>query len=254
MQHAANKSERSGRFRVVSWNMGRRSNKDEQWRYLLDELDPDLAVLQEVRQPPTWIADRGGAFIIAEKVPGSGRGTAIYARRPPLERIPLQNGGGYFAATRLRLPGGRTGSALSVHAPTDTKLIGSSLARYLRAVFDSLASDLDDFRGRSFVGGDFNISRAIDKAYKFRPDEIRSHEGFLVWLEKEHNLVECCCANGEKRSFYRRGRAHPDYQNDHLFVSRRLASARSSCEVLDWDEDGLSDHAPVVGDFATASF
>jgi hypothetical protein len=140
-----------------------------------------------------------------------------------------------------------------VHAPTDTKLIGSSLARYLRPVFDSLASDLNHFRGWCFVGGDFNISRAIDTAYKFRPNDTRSHEGFLAWLEKEHNLVECCCANGEKRSFFRRGPAHPDYQNDHLFVSRLLAELRGPCTVLDWDVGGLSDHAPVVGVFAVAA-
>jgi hypothetical protein len=190
---------------------------------------------------------------MAEKVPGSTRGSAIYVRQPPLKQILLPNHDGYFAAARVRLPGGRTGTALSVHAPTDTKLIGSSLARYLRPVFDSLASDLNHFRGWCFVGGDFNISRAIDTAYKFRPNDTRSHEGFLAWLEKEHNLVECCCANGEKRSFFRRGPAHPDYQNDHLFVSRLLAELRGPCTVLDWDVGGLSDHKPVVGVFAVAA-
>jgi hypothetical protein len=54
-----------------------------QWRFLLDELDPDLALLQEVRQPPAWVAERGGNFLLAEKTPGCG--TAIYSRaRSPL--------------------------------------------------------------------------------------------------------------------------------------------------------------------------
>jgi hypothetical protein len=68
-------------------------------------------------------------------------------------------------------------------------------------------------------------------------------------------LIECCCANGEKRSFYRKGRAHADYQNDHLFVSRKLAvSLKVPAEVLDWEIGGISDHAPVIGVVATTSF
>jgi endonuclease/exonuclease/phosphatase family metal-dependent hydrolase len=238
-------------YRVVSWNLNHGSNRDEQWRYLLDELDPDLALLQEVRQPPAWVAERGGAFVMAEKVPGSDRGTAIYVRKPTLTQILLQNRGGYFAAARLRLPGGRTGTALSVHAPTDTKLIGSSLTRYLRPVFDSLAAELSYFRGRCFVGGDFNLSRGFDASYRLSGH--RSHEGFFAWLDSEHGLVECCCAEGEKRSLYRRGRAHADYQLDHLFVSRGLAESRRYCTVRDWSVGGLSDHAPVVGVFSVAS-
>jgi endonuclease/exonuclease/phosphatase family metal-dependent hydrolase len=242
---------RTDHYRVVSWNLNHGVSQDEQWRYLLDELDPDLALLQEVRRPPAWVADRGGAFVMAKKVPGSGRGTAIYVRQPSLKPILLQNQDGYLAAARVRLPGGRTGTALSVHAPTDTKLIGSSLTRYLRPVFDSLASELNHFCGRCFVGGDFNLSRGFDTSYRLSGD--RSHEGFFAWLDSAHSLVECCCADGEKRSLYRRGRAHPHYQLDHLFVSRRLANSRGACAVRDWSVGGLSDHAPVVGVFAVAA-
>jgi exonuclease III len=246
---------RAEQYRVVSWNLNHGGNKDAQWRFLLDKLDPDLALLQEVSRPPTWVADLGGALVMAEKAPGSGRGSAIYVRQPPLKRILLQNQDGYFAATGLRLPGGRAAIALSVHGRTDKNRPGGYyyLADYLRSEFNSLASQLKGFRGRCFVGGDFNISRGIDAQYKYRPDESRSHEGFLAWLEDEHNLIESCCASGEKRSFYRNGRPHADYQNDHLFVSRRLTQAQDTCEVLDWEVGGLSDHAPVVGVFATAS-
>lgn len=191
------------------------------------------------------------ASAAAEKVPGSGRGTAIYVRQPSLKPILLQNQDGYLAAARVPLPGGRSGTALSVHAPTDTKLIGSSLTRYLRPVFDSLASELSHFRGRCFVGGDFNLSRGFDTSYRLSGD--RSHEGFFAWLDSEHSLVECCCADGEKRSLYRGGRAHPHYQLDHLFVSRGLADSRGACTVRDWSVGSLSDHAPVVGVFAVAS-
>jgi exonuclease III len=250
--HMANRAEQ---YRVVSWNLNHGRKRDEQWSFLLDELDPDLALLQEVRQPPTWVADRGGAFVMAEKAPGSDRGTAIYMRQPPLKPILLQNQDGYFAAARLRLPGGRAGIALSVHGRTDKNRPGGYyyLADYLRSEFNSLASQLKGFRGRCLVGGDFNVSRGIDAQYRYSPDESRSHEGFLAWLVREHNLVECCCASGEKRSIYRKGRPHADYQNDHLLVSRGLAQSICTCNVLDWTVGGLSDHAPVVGVFAAAS-
>jgi exonuclease III len=243
-------------YRVVSWNLNYGSKTDEQWTFLLDELDPDLALLQEVKQPPTWVAERAGAFVATETAPGSGRGSAIYVRQPPLKQIPLQDRDGYFAAARLRLPGGRAAVALSVHGRTDKNRPGGYyyLADYLRNEFASLASPLNNFRDRCFIGGDFNLSRGIDAQYKYRSDQTRSHEGFFAWLEQEHNLVECCCANGgERRSLYRKGPVHADYQLDHLFVSRRLAHSRDTCNVLDWAVGGLSDHAPVVSVFAADS-
>jgi exonuclease III len=250
------RTSRAEQFRVVSWNLNHGSKSDEQWRFLLDDLDADLALLQEVRHPPTWVTERGGAFVTAEKVPGSGRGTAIYVRQPPLKQVLLQSADGYFAAARLRLPGGRAGVALSVHGRTDKSRPGGFyyLTEYLRREFDSLASQLSNFRGRCFVGGDFNLSRGLDTQYRYRSGESRSHEGFFAWLEQEHNLIECCCANGEKRSLYRKGPVHADYQNDHLFVSRMLSgSLRGDAAVLDWEVGGLSDHAPVVGIFTAAS-
>jgi exonuclease III len=247
--------ERAEQYRVVSWNLGARSNRDEQWRFLLDELDPDLALLQEVKLPPSWVAERGGALVAAETAPGSGRGSAIYVRQPPLKQISLQDQDGYFVAARLQLPGGQAAIALTVHGRTDAKRPGGYyyLAEYLRPEFDSLASQLNDFRGRCFVGGDFNLSRGFDVQYKYRSDETRSHEGFFAWLEQEHKLIECCCATGERRSLYRNGPTHADYQLDHLFVSRRLAHSRHTSNVLDWAVGGISDHAPVVGVFAAAS-
>jgi endonuclease/exonuclease/phosphatase family metal-dependent hydrolase len=242
-------------YRVVSWNLNHGAKRDEQWRFLLEQLDPDLAVLQEARLPPPWVAERGGALVFAPKAPGSGRGTAIYVRRPPLRPIRLANQDGYFAAARLRLPGGRPALALSVHGRTDRSRPGGHyyLTNYLRPEFDALASQLNNFRGRCFVGGDFNLSRGLDEAYGYRLEQPRSHGGFFSWLERKHNLIECCCTAGEKRSLYRKGPRHPDYQLDHLFVSRTLAGSRGSCKVLDWELDGLSDHAPVVADFSAAS-
>jgi exonuclease III len=242
-------------FRVVSWNLGARRKSEEQWRFLLDELKPDLALLQEVKQPPAWVAERGGAFLATETAPGSGRGSAIYVRQPPLKQISLQDRAGYFVAARLHLPGGRAATALSAHGRTDAKRPGGYyyLADYLRPEFDSLATQLNGFRGKCFVGGDFNLSRGFDAQYRYRSDETRSHEGFFAWLEQEHNLIECCCTEGESRSLYRKGPAHADYQLDHLFVSRGLADSRDTCNVLDWAVGGLSDHAPVVGVFAGVS-
>jgi hypothetical protein len=46
---------------------------------------------------------------MAEKVPGSTRGSAIYVRQPPLKQILLPNHDGYFAAARVQLPGRANG-------------------------------------------------------------------------------------------------------------------------------------------------
>jgi hypothetical protein len=41
---------------VVAWNMGRRDHAAA-WRYLLDHLTPDLALLQETSPPPVLVGD-----------------------------------------------------------------------------------------------------------------------------------------------------------------------------------------------------
>jgi exonuclease III len=240
-------------YRVVCWNMaGRRS--DEQWRFLLDDLDPDLALLQEVKRPPNWVAERGGALVRSETTPASGWGSAIYVREGPLEQIHLEQHDGYFVAARLQLPGARPGLALSVHGRTDKARPGGGtlLAPYMKRALDFVAPRLDDFRVECFVGGDFNLSREMDRAYGTKSDHPGHHGTFFDELAAQRDLVDCCrrFSTSEKRSLYRNGRAHPDYQLDHLFASREFARSLNSCEVLDWQLGGLSDHAPVLGVFA----
>jgi hypothetical protein len=258
----ANGNLRAEQFRVVCWNMDRNGLKvrDQQWRYLLDELDPDIALLQEVKQPPEWVLARGGALVTPDPAPARGHASAVYVRRPPLERIDLDpyvpgHLQGYFVAAHVQLPGGSSGVALSVHGPTTGRPPGF-LAPYIEQAFEAFAPALSDFRS-CLVGGDFNLSRLMDAQYKYGTDHPACHGAFFDRFASSRDLVDCrrLLHVNEKRSLYRRGPAHPDYQLDHLLASRAFVDSVSldECDIVDWVVGGLSDHAPLVATFGLSA-
>ncbi len=71
-------------MRIVSWNMGcfgSGATKDEAWRWLLDELKPDIALLQEC-VVPDWVREPYQALFS----PALQRwGTAVVTRELPIK-------------------------------------------------------------------------------------------------------------------------------------------------------------------------
>ena len=72
-------------MKVVTWNMGywgHASAHDAAWHWLLDELSPDIALLQECR-PPDWVSESGRRVLFDPAYPGTPTqpwGTALVTK------------------------------------------------------------------------------------------------------------------------------------------------------------------------------
>ena len=95
-------------MRIVAWNMNHwqaRARSVDAWRYLLDELDPTIALLTEARPPERLVDDRRVVF--AEVEGRGGWGSAIYATGGiELRHLPLKaSHPGAFVAAEFDAPG-----------------------------------------------------------------------------------------------------------------------------------------------------
>jgi endonuclease/exonuclease/phosphatase family metal-dependent hydrolase len=225
---------------VVAWNMGRR-NHAAGWRYLLDHLTPDLALLQET-SPPQEAFQRGDV-VHGRAYAAHAWGSAVYVREGSIRELSLpEEHRGWLIAAEIDLPDADPVVAVSVHARI--------LDGYVRPNLDRGVEVLEPLLlGRSFVlGGDLNLSRNYDTVHG-----TSHHTEFLDGLPRR-GFFDCMRKfhAEEQRTFW--GRTTHDYQNDHLFVSEDLAARVASCDVVDHAQ--LSDHSPlrlILGSAETVS-
>lgn len=261
-------------MRVATWNMGywgHSATHDAAWRWLLDDLRPDIALLQEC-VVPDWVKSR--CNVLFERALQKW-GTAVVTRGLPMTRHPLDDLEQWFrdlppeaprlcAATRLKgwcvsaaiaLPDGTSALVISLHNPaypikrellaghdvTDIKLKLQRNVWLLDVVSYFLKRRVDR---PLIIGGDFNSSRLLDipkprgNAEFF--DRIAS-EGFVSLHRLFHD-------NDERTFFGKRAREH---QLDYLYADRSLADRATSCEVISRSEvEPYSDHIPLVAEFA----
>ena len=71
---------------VVAWNMGRRDHRAA-WRYLPDDLAPDLGLLQETVPPNE--ASQWGCVLHARAYAEHSWGSAVYVRGGAAHELPL---------------------------------------------------------------------------------------------------------------------------------------------------------------------
>lgn len=218
---------------AVVWNMG---NRRAAWNYLVDELRPDLALLQEFT--PRREDSKHGHIVHAATDPGGLWGSAVYVEQGAARELPLPDEHrGWLMAAEVDLPGHDSLVAVSVHAsirPT----VRPNIDRAFEALEPLLA-------GRSFVlGGDLNLSRLYDEVKRttHHTDFLYAlpRRGFFDCLQKFHP--------GEQQTNCVRPARHP-YQNDYVFVSNDLAPHVAGCDVAASCEvvvsKRLSDHCPL---------
>lgn len=227
-------------MKVVTWNLGywdHRETHGEAWTYLLETLEPDLAILQEI-QPLEEMTDENLAFQEAHR----GWGTAVYSRDLPLSEIPLcEDHPGRVAGVSVSLPNGEQLSLASIHAKSDP-------------VFPRLAEIMDEIMNRfgdrtAIVGGDLNSARLAEEAWPGW-----GHQQFWEWMDSpSSSLVDCCQrVNGrELQTIFREGAKYP-FQDDHLFVSSNLESGLQGCDVIHTEVTRrVSDHIPLFVELDT---
>jgi len=136
-------------MRIISWNLGywlHASQHDKAWDYLLNDLKPDLALLQEVK-PPEWLPSHK---IVFEKI-ARGWGTAIYAPSLPLSRVHFLSYPGRVAIASSILSDLPLLFA-SIHAP----IIKNRVFPHLNNIFEELESM--ENANSAVIGGD-SVSR-----------------------------------------------------------------------------------------------
>ena len=254
-------------MRVVIWNLAAntvsrsRVAHERAWRYL-EDLDPDLALVQEVR-PPDWVVTRPDWSIV--HAPFRLWGSAIVAKTSlALAAYDGPSGGvldddGYLATGSLALPAGSPLIVGSVHTP-----IGPATAaelgerdpgsirtpRYKVPYRRDLAYAIyrDRTRGQRFlVGGDWNIARLWDRHHAGSSEVDFFHraenDGWVDCYQRFH-------PEGEGRTWFRGD--DPPYQNDHVFCDQETAARLVSCEIDAHPAKTLllSDHAALVLELA----
>jgi hypothetical protein len=208
------------------------------WRYLLHDLKPDVAFVQEALFDAPFAQEFGQIYWSQDR--GHDSGTAVVVRNGlAAEGLTLRSTGSYVAGAEITLSGVST-LFVSVHVgPPDYR--GN-----LRTLADALTTIVGT---RCFViGGDLNAARHCDEVYggqwfnRYFNDLARRHFHDCHWAQ-----------HGEEVQSFWGHQAREAYQCDHLFADEATARLVSECAVIDnADVRALSDHGPIFLDIGIA--
>lgn len=231
-------------MKVVSWNIDCKAEQNGVWSDIINEIDPDLALLQECRIPKINFEE--DSSIMLNTIGGTRNwGSCIYSKRNKIKELdidPLYRG--WVALGEVATSLGPI-LIVSLHA----KLAG---VKYVVPYLTELLGSIRQLIGRyqyAIVAGDLNAARLYDEIY--RHPKYAKHQLLFDFIEKELGLVDCHFIRHGKEIQTMRGKSKHPYQNDHIFVSKPLSEMATSCEVLSNDKIlTLSDHNPVIAEFA----
>jgi endonuclease/exonuclease/phosphatase family metal-dependent hydrolase len=136
-------------MKVLTWNMGywlHREAHGKAWNFLLNEIQPDIALLQETK-PPTNLEKKSILF-----KPVRDWGTGLFSTSVIGKEIPLNDYPGRVAAAKIESLGSSI-VAISIHAP----IIRNRVFPHLDKIFDAVEHVVGD--SSFIVGGDLNSAR-----------------------------------------------------------------------------------------------
>lgn len=263
-------------MRVVTWNCRRAKPSSLAWQYLLD-LDPDIALLQEVMGLPAPVSERwshrlsspakkdGGVQKFRSAILVRGRflePIGLRAREPWVNGL-LEHFADNLPAWRIETASGKLLSVVNVYSPAwpvnrkmldgmDTKGVQLELNKELW-VADLLWAALRTeqlVRDPWVIGGDFNSSETFDSW----PGGPRGNREFLDRMSAI-GLSECLReSQGAQTPTFRNPRGGAVvHQMDHLFVSEPLRTSLLACQTGEPEVvfgSSLSDHLPIISNFA----
>ena len=264
-------------IKICCWNVRRASHRSAVWE-LLNELSPDLALLQEVSGLPKAITDQ--YQVVMRQAAGSKQpqrfSTAILARGAigaPIRLVSrwdwvnreLERFNGNLVAYEVSVLG-REYRVLSAYSPAwpvnperlrgiDVGPVKLKLNANVWVTELLWAALLDSSQAGDpapwVVGGDLNASETFDYMWAGGPRGNREFLdrmqalGFWECLRERHGKVVPTFRNP------RDGRVV--HQMDHLFVSGSMATRLMACDTVEHARvfgASLSDHLPIVADFA----
>jgi exonuclease III len=238
-------------MRIVSWNMNAKGLTERHldgWTFLLDELQPDIALLQETVPPADPVP--GYDQVFTEAWDGHSWGSAVLSRVGGLELVWEHRDRGAVVLADTSLDGIGVISIASLHARVrDYRVIPP-----LRETLDELKPQL---RTRFILGGDLNTARSAADAWPGN-----GHREFWEEIEGTWGLHEHLPAGGrELQSYWREWQRNQpptignSLQDDHVFLDAETFKYPAKCRL--WDTKRvreLSDHGPVVLDVSVPGF
>lgn len=263
-------------MRIISWNCRRASASSQAWDYLR-ELDPHVALLQEVTGLPDDVRARWSAV---SRVPTGRAGklqpfsTVVLVAGTVERDLTLESDLHWVQSELDRFDGNLVGCAIRTHQgeainvvsvyspawPVDrSRLIGIDTSgvqlRLNRDVWlaDILLAALPAADGSQWVvGGDFNLSETFDD----KPGGPRGNREYLDRIA-DRGFTECLrTTTGQLTPTFRNPKGGAIiHQMDHLFATRALADRLIRCSVGSAERVfglGLSDHLPIVAEFRDA--
>jgi hypothetical protein len=235
-------------LRFVTYNFlaGGSATRDA-WK-AMNRLRPDILLGQECRHPPSDHQLRGGLW--AEAVLRRW-GTGIFLARGEIRPLEVPGFAGWIAGGELPRASWITRRPLrvfSIHCPRGE----GGYVKTMHAVVDALAPLAGD--ADVVLGGDFNVATGL----RWPREGVPFSNGEKLLLERlagELDLMACWRAMHPRKPLaqtlrWTGNRATP-YHCDGIFAPRSWRARLVRCEVIAgpaWE--ALSDHNPVVADFA----
>lgn len=260
-------------MKICCWNVRRATATSGAWG-ILDEISPDLALLQEVGALPQFLSDKYRVKMTpAVKKDGTPQKfhTAILVRGEIGGSIPLKTPwewvnreleffAGNIVACHVKVNGTPL-RAMSVHSPawplgserihgvdvSVLKLKGNPKLWVTEIIWAALHDHSSSSEIPYVVGGDLNVSETFDLTWGSGNKEVldRMNDlGFIECLRHWKGALEPTFRNPRDGKVI--------HQIDHLFVSPSLKENLTACHTYEPErifKQSLSDHLPIIAEF-----
>lgn len=263
-------------MRIVSWNMNRRgvSAKAHQdaWQFLRDDLQADVALVQEAIPPPEFQAQ----VYSSTGLPGYNWGSAVVAlradlslrgpRRAPLvesipaavdeDTLPESHPGG-SAVAEISLQGRQLVTGVSLYGQWEAMPGGKKYLagpRVHRTLSDLTGVFMRSRQCPVVLAGDFNVTTQGERSPWSEASAVfarlaawRMSDALTHKSQGRPRLTGCECPDGDACAHVQTFRTGS--QLDYCFVSEALLPSIATCSAVATEVAWkLSDHCPIVLD------
>ncbi|MEM9090094.1 MAG: endonuclease/exonuclease/phosphatase family protein [Cyanobacteria bacterium P01_F01_bin.53] len=246
-------------MKIATYNLrfGGKSGHRIHWRKVLDNINPDIFLVQETLPPQTYVS---ADFYQAARSQFHWRavserpwGSAIYVSKGQVVPLPPLSVGfsGWVTGAKVSGCGWPLGDSqslyiYSVHAPS----IGSSYVKQMNLILDSIKEQIPA-DSMVIIGGDFNLTVGLR-----HPSEAlqQNCSKLMARFRQEFGLMNCWQMVHPNQDLPQTLRWSNDktkpYHCDGIFAPACWYRYLENAEVLSDDSwHGLSDHNPITASF-----
>ena len=234
------------KLRAATWNMAywsHRKLETQAWNYSIRELGCDVLLTQESFPHPDILQED---HFVWNAIGGTRPwGSGVYCSKYKIKEHTFDNNFfGAVTAAEIQLKDDFKVIFISVYGLMEKIQNVTYAIPNLHRIFSDLTGLLEraSTKHRIILGGDLNASIQIDAQ-----QTGNSHQVFFDRL-KEFGLANCFDNYFDTYvQTHRHSRSDKPWQNDYIFISKKLENHLVNCSVIDNEKvRELSDHNPVV--------